>query len=306
MDKPAGGPRPVPPPAPVPPVRLRPRALSVTAIETWLRDPYAIYARAILRLSPLKPLDEPTDAADYGDVVHAALHRFLDRFGSSWPPSAADHLRQAMALTLARSGVRSALAAWWAPRLERIADWVAEQEMRRRGIRPPAHVAAEAKGMTALARPGGSFQLTGRADRIDRGPDGKITIIDYKTGIVPSRASVEAGYSGQLLLEAMMAEQGGFGPDLAGRAAELIYWRLTGGVVAGAETSLFTKKGDDLQGAVDAARAGLEALIDAFDDPARPYLSHPNAAQAPRFADYALLARVAEWTAAGDPEEPEA
>ena len=37
-------------PAPTPPVEARPRALSVTEIETWLRDPYAIYARRVLGL----------------------------------------------------------------------------------------------------------------------------------------------------------------------------------------------------------------------------------------------------------------
>ena len=54
------------PPRPCPPVALRPRRMSVTEIETWLRDPYAIYARHVLRLNSLRPLDEATDAADYG------------------------------------------------------------------------------------------------------------------------------------------------------------------------------------------------------------------------------------------------
>src|SRR6185369_12958094 len=38
------------PPEPRPPVAARPRQLSVTQIETWIRDPYAIYASHILRL----------------------------------------------------------------------------------------------------------------------------------------------------------------------------------------------------------------------------------------------------------------
>ena len=38
-------------PAPKPKVEARPLRLSVTAIEDWLRDPYTIYARHILRLS---------------------------------------------------------------------------------------------------------------------------------------------------------------------------------------------------------------------------------------------------------------
>src|SRR5207244_1609471 len=41
---------PRPPARPRPPLAARPRQLSVTQIETWIRDPYAIYARYILHL----------------------------------------------------------------------------------------------------------------------------------------------------------------------------------------------------------------------------------------------------------------
>ena len=126
LDQPADGPRPVRPPRPCPPVALRPRRLSVTEIETWLRDPYAIHARHVLRLNSLRPLDEATDAADYGSLVHAGLHHFLAEHGTRWPADAAEGLRRAMARALAEADLREALAAWWAPRLERIADWVAE------------------------------------------------------------------------------------------------------------------------------------------------------------------------------------
>ena len=107
---------------------LRPRRLSVTEIETWLRDPYAIYARHVLRLRALEPIDQATDAADYGSLVHAGMRHFLAEHGTRWPPDAAEHLRRAMARALAEAGLRAALAAWWAPRLDRIADWVADAE----------------------------------------------------------------------------------------------------------------------------------------------------------------------------------
>ena len=44
-------------PAPKPKVAARPSRLSVTAIEDWLRDPYTIYAKYILRLQPLDAVD---------------------------------------------------------------------------------------------------------------------------------------------------------------------------------------------------------------------------------------------------------
>jgi ATP-dependent helicase/nuclease subunit B len=304
LDLPDGAPAPVKPPAPRPPVSKRPRQLSVTAIETWLRDPYAIHARYILKLQALKPLEEATDASDYGSIVHDGFRRFLEVHGATWPDDAATALRLAMAQALAGAKLRQALIAWWSPRLERIADWVVQTETERRSIRAPAAIATEAAGAIDLLRPGGRFRLTGRADRIERYDDGSLSVLDYKTGSPPLQKAVDDGLAPQLLLEAAMAAEGGFGPDLLGAAAELIYWQLSGGLDPGASRPLFAgKRAVEIPDAVLNARNRLSDLIDAFDQPDRAYLSRPHPGLAPRFSDYEQLARVAEWSAAGDSDE---
>ncbi len=300
LDQPLGGSRPVPPPRPCPPLPLRPRRLSVTEVETWLRDPYAIYARHVLRLRALRPLDEATDAADYGSLVHHGLRLFLEEHRDRWPPNAERALRAALARALAEAKLRPALVAWWAPRLERIADWVAETETGRRSVHAPVTIAPEVDGRWSLARDGGAFDLVGRADRIERRPDGTLAILDYKTGTPPSQKEVDAGLAPQLLLEAAMAEAGAFGRALAGTAAELTYWHLTGGFQAGELRSLFKGDAAAIAAAIQDARQSLAALIDIYDQPGRCYLSHPHPGRAPRFSDYVQLARVAEWAAAGE------
>jgi ATP-dependent helicase/nuclease subunit B len=300
LDQPADGPRPVRPPRPCPPVVLRPRKLSVTEIETWLRDPYAIHARHVLGLVALKPLEEATDAADYGSLVHAGLRHFLEQHGIRWPADAGQQLRRAMARAMAEADLREALAAWWAPRLERIAEWVARVEVERRSERPPVAIAAEVSGLYELARPGGLFRLTGRADRIERRRDGGLAILDYKTGTPPSQKEVDAGLAPQLLLEAAMAEAGAFAAGLTGTVEELTYWHLTGGFQAGELRTLFKARADAIAAAVADAREALCGLIDAYDAPDRCYLSQPQPGFAPRFSDYVQLARVAEWAAVGD------
>ena len=300
LDQPAGGPVPVDPPRPCPPLALRPRRLSVTEIETWLRDPYAIYARHVLKLTALKPLDEATDAAEYGMLVHAGLHRFLEKHGAKWPPNAAQELQAAMLRALHDAGLRGALAAWWTPRLERIAAWVADAEATRRSQHPLDSIASEVKGDWTIVSPAHPFRLTGRADRIERRADGSLVILDYKTGTPPSQTDVENGCAPQLLLEAAMAAEGAFGPGLRGAAVELAYWHLTGGFHPGEAIGLFKSDAARIAAAVHKARENLAALIEAYDDPARCYLSHPHPSRAPRFSDYAQLARVAEWAAAGD------
>ena len=301
LDQPLEGPRPVPPPQPRPPVVLRPNKLSVTEIETWLRDPYAIYAKHVLKLRPLDALDQETDAADYGQVVHAGLHRFLRAHGTAWPPNAAVLLREALSYALSETQPREALRAWWSPRLDRIAAWVAETEATRRAAAPPLAIASEAEGIWRLPIARG-FDLTGRADRLELRAEGRLAILDYKTGTPPSQTEVEAGLAPQLLLEAAMAEAGAFKGVAAARATELIYWHLSGGFDRGSSVTLFKGDAAAIEAAVAEAASALQRLIATFDDPARAYLSHPHPARAPRFADYAQLARVAEWSAAGDGE----
>jgi ATP-dependent helicase/nuclease subunit B len=196
--------------------------------------------------------------------------------------------------------LRPALVAWWSPRLARIADWVAATESDRRKEHPPAAIAAEVSGLWTLPRPGGGFQLSGRADRIERRADGTLSILDYKTGTPPSQKDVDAGLAPQLLLEAAMAAAGAFGPELAGATAGLAYWHLTGGFEPGEVRSLFRGDAAAIAAAVQDARDSLAALIDIYDQPGRCYLSHPHPGRAPRFSDYVQLARVAEWAAAGE------
>ena len=299
LDRPAEERRRREPPAPCPPVALRPRRLGVTDIETWIANPYAIYARHVLKLAALDPLEQPTDAIDYGTLVHAALERFLSEVGAGWPADAQRRLAEAMDAALLAQRVRPALAAWWAPRLHRIAHWVAAQEVERRGSVPLAGIAPECKGEWTLDVNGG-FTLRGRADRIEIRADGRLGILDYKTGTVPKAAQAEAGHAPQLLLEAAMALAGGFGPALQVPVAELTYWKLSGGLEVGEAISLFGGDADSLAAAAREAEARLRALVAAFDDPARAYLSAPHPGRTARFDDYAQLARRAEWASGED------
>ena len=230
---PKGPPHPSVRPHRAPPVALRPRRLSVTEIETWLRDPYAIYAKHILRLKPLDPIEQSADAADYGRIVHDGMNRFLGRFGTAWPPDALTHLTEAMDQALEETPMRPALVAWWRPRLRRIAAWVTEAERHRRARGPLALIRAEAKGDWVFETPAGPFTLHGRADRIERRHDASIAILDYKTGTPPTSADVRDGRAPQLPLEAEMVAQGAFGTDLVGHVAELTYWHISGGYHAG-------------------------------------------------------------------------
>ncbi|HUY69045.1 MAG TPA: double-strand break repair protein AddB [Alphaproteobacteria bacterium] len=304
------------PPAPCPPLAARPNSLRVTEVGLWRRNPYAIYARHILKLEKLGPLDAEAGAAERGIIVHRALEQFLRRYPGALPPHAVQEL-----LAIGRAvfaGYEGAVVeAFWRPRFERLAAWFVahERERRANGIEvvqveakgemileftpPPAKAKdlVPPKGGTksglSLPPPQGGrnsfvFTLRGRADRIDRLADGTLEIIDYKTGGVPKQWELEAGYEPQLPLLAAIAKAGGFEGLPAAAVAALAYWRLTD------EGEIKPLKGDAADMA-QAARAGLERLIAAFADSAMPYLAAPKPVAAPRYDDYAHLARYAEW-----------
>ncbi len=232
LDAPAGDPLPLPPPAPKPPLAARPRKLSITEIETWRRDPYAIYAQHVLRLRALDPLDADPGAADRGIVIHEALGNFLQAYPKQLPArraGAAAGARPAKLRAVCSSGP-GVWAFWW-PRFKRIAEWIAAIEAERRPLLDD--ILAEIDGRMVIDGTGGPFEIVGRADRIERRRDGKLALIDYKTGSVPEAGDLLEGITPQLALEAAMIEQGGFAALGKAGIAELAYWKLGGGDPAG-------------------------------------------------------------------------
>jgi ATP-dependent helicase/nuclease subunit B len=280
-------------PTPRPPVEARPQKLSVTEITTWMRNPYAIYARHVLGLRKLDDLDAPLDASDRGTMIHAALEQFVRAHQTQMPPDAEDKLVAIGREVFAKEVDDPRVQAFWWPRFCDIAKWFVTHEAKRRadGISP---LGIECKGEMSL----GSFKLTGKADRIDRDAEGKLTVVDYKTGGMPKRKHVEQGLEPQLQLLALMAERGAFAEVAPNVAAALEYWALKGGRGKSGTTEF--KKNVD--GMVADAIDGLQNLIDAFAKPDTAYIATPSARRAPKYNDYEHLSRQKEWGQAGGDE----
>ncbi|HZL60503.1 MAG TPA: double-strand break repair protein AddB [Stellaceae bacterium] len=299
LDQPAAH-RPIAAPLPRPPVAVRPRRLHVTEIETWVRDPYAIYARHVLDLKALEPLDADPGVAERGIFIHAALDKFLKAFPAELPDDASARLlefgRDSFGEALARPNVR---AFWW-PRFERIAAWVVKAERARRPLL--AQSFGELRGNLTMPAAKGAFEISGRADRIDRLHDGNLVILDYKTGTLPPPGEIHDGYASQLAFEAVIARAGGFPGVKPAEVEALLYWRLSGGEPPG-EDKAAARGAAAVAALADRAKEGLARLIAAFDRPETPYRSWPNPSRGPRYSDYVHLARVKEWLLGAETED---
>jgi ATP-dependent helicase/nuclease subunit B len=295
--------RPMPPlgaPSPRPPVALRPRRLSVSDVETWLANPYALFAGRVLGLDALPPLGQEPGPAERGQIVHEALARFTRAYPDALPVDVAGAFMQIADAVIGALGAEPRVRAFWRPRLARFAQWLARTEPGRRG--EGSRCLVEMSGRLVLDAPAGPFVLTARADRFDIGPEGTI-ITDYKTGTPPNAAAVTAGLAPQLPLEAAMAERGVFEGVPAVPVVGLRYIRATGGEPPGEETSVAPKVGTPAALAATAL-AGLERLVAAYDDPATPYQAMRRRRFDYRYDAFAHLARLGEW--GGDSGEGEA
>jgi ATP-dependent helicase/nuclease subunit B len=286
-----------PQPAPTPPRAARPKSLSVTEIEDWLRDPYTIYAKHVLRLRPLDPVDTEPGAAERGSIIHAAIAEFTETYAKELPADAVGALIAfGEPRFAALEDFPEARAFWW-PRFVRIAHWFARWEVARRAA--IVALAAETHGKIEIELRDGTFKLRGIADRIEQCRDGRFAILDYKTGSARTEKQVRAGLAPQLTLEAAMLRNGGFdGIAAGGSVAELLYVQLKGGDPAGEPKPIQFKDGTaDSQ--ADRALAKLTQLAQRFDDDKTPYRSLVHPMWRTRYGDYDHLARVKEWSSSG-------
>lgn len=289
---------PIAPPKPTPPSDARPKSLSVTRIETLIRDPYSIYARYILGLKPLDELDADPGAAERGTLIHEALESFLREFPDHLPENAKRHLMdygtEAFGDLLKRPGVR---AFWW-PRFERIVDWFVDWQ-RARIAEGWTSVLIEETGELLLDAIEGGFTLTAKPDRIDFRPDIGLAIMDYKTGSPPNKKQVNSGLSPQLPLEAVIAMAGKFKGLPHEEVRQLMYVQLSGGRQPGQEIDLKL----DIPELTEKTVNGVNRLLTRFADPSTPYVSRPRPQFDSRFGDYDHLARVAAWRGIEGSEE---
>ena len=268
-------------PAPQPPVAARPKKLSLTEITRLIRDPYAIYARHVLRLRPLDPLRAEPDPRDRGIIVHEILERFVRlRPEGETRQAARARLLDTAAEVLAQETPFPTARLLWRARLDRAAEHFLTQDAKHGGT----PIIMETVGAVQIDPPG--FTLAGKPDRIDALPDGRVHLIDYKTGAAPTVPQQDK-YEKQLRLTAAMVERGGF-KDLGPReVASFTYIGLGSG----------EKAVETLKGAVDLEQEWerFVTLITRYAKRATGYAARRAVMEDRVEGDYDHLARHGEW-----------
>lgn len=245
-------------PAPAPTISPRLTKLSVTQVERLMKNPYSIYAQCLLQLKPLEGIDRDPNAADFGRFIHAVLSKFAEFYEDSLEDSlqlarlnsCAEELLDKMVWNLS---VRNL----WELRFRKFAKWLVKFEKNRASKK----VYTEIQGSLIIPTSCGEFKLTCIADRIEIA--GKAaTIIDFKTGSLPSNKDISSYTSPQLPLEALILLQGGFDSiDNVTSIHNLTYVHLAGSDFG----KILNIKGEMNQIIFEAER-GIRALIEFYNN----------------------------------------
>ena len=277
---------PVQKPSFAPPLSARPTRFSVTEVEKLIRNPYAIYAKKILKLEPLPEFAEAPHAGLRGSLFHDAI--------GNWNAAQSPSLESILAegeKALATLGSAEEKR-FWLPHFKRLAAFLwAEQEVLKQDL---LSTRAELDGKLEFKVAGIAHTLKARADRIDSLQNNTSRIIDYKTGSLPSTDQVKANFSPQLTLESAMLLQGAFGLKPQS-ISELIYFKIGGGREGLKKSQAVDGGPDEIAKLAARHLAGFKSLLSIYQNPAQTYLPRTSVEQDDEEQDYDHLSRYLEW-----------
>lgn len=291
-----------PDPRPAAP-RIPPR-LSITEIETLRRDPYALYARHILQLTPLGSIEPEPDARERGTILHACLDAYCRAGPPADPEAGYQMLREIAARLFAPIAKEPERFSFWWRAFERIVpDFIAFDHARRRA---GYAIVTETRGRLALRiDPSDEVLLSGKADRIEVGPDGKAFVLDYKSS-VPGNLQVLSGLSPQLPITAAMLMRGAFpeiNPISATRGIARLGYVPVGGAKPLRPEWIKPEKDETLEALIEQNWARLVRELSRLAKGDEGYRSRIAPTNRHLAGDYDHLARVGEWGIAGDMSE---
>jgi ATP-dependent helicase/nuclease subunit A len=155
------------------------RDISTSVYEDLRRCPYRFFALRQLGLRDADEIESEIDKRDFGNWLHAVLGHFHDalRIEPTDEPARRLSLIDAAAERATREYALGdaeflPFAAAWPAVRDGYLDWLAGHE---------ATGATFVESEPWKRQPLGALNLVGRLDRVDRTPDGRVFVIDYKT-----------------------------------------------------------------------------------------------------------------------------
>lgn len=261
-----------------------PLSISATNIELLVRNPYIFYAKNILRLKKIDDINKDLSLADFGTLIHNIIALYTENYPSLG--STKEQKLEAM-LGIGRdifslSHLDKKERVWWQKFTDIAAGFIDFDEKRRVDL---AEVYSEIYGETVLSLGERNIKITAIADRLEYTKSGNLHIIDYKTGVVPTKQDVMRGLSPQLIIEAIIALEGGFKQVKPFTSTVLTYVKITNSKDAYKETSIEMSIEEILR-----HKQGLIDLLTHYINSGL-FCSNADSIYSPKYNDYRHLER---------------
>lgn len=288
-------------PAPKPPSGLQPKRYSFSEVKTLRRDPYAIYAKRILRLDPPEPLIADPGAAERGTLYHRILECFSREVTDMAGSGSLDALVSIADREFASAKLPDHINLIWRYQFGGLMEALIEWECGRDSDIVERHSERHARlHLTTV-----DIVVSGVADRIDLRRDSTAEILDYKTGTSPSRRVAWTLLDPQLPLEAAALRAGAFDQLGPIEPSSLAYVRLRPGAVLKIDRIEGRIKDSDRDlSAADLADEAIGRLSDLVSELATGRLGFASQVIPDPVAvygrEYDHLARVREWSSGDD------
>ena len=277
-------------PSPVPPLAVRPKSLSVTQIEKLIRDPYSIYARHVLKLKELPPLRKKPTVLLRGNIIHKIMQKFSELTKDNQKLLNSSELGKLSNQIFFEEVPWPATRSIWKTQFKKTIPLFLEAEKLRRQNASPLFF--EHPGSIFLNEVG--VTLTAIADRIDRNESNGLIIYDYKTGKPPTLKQLETFHK-QLLLEALIAESGGFKDIPATSVISICYISLNN---AHPNTEKIITRNE-----IEQVKNEISQLINFYESDISGFTARLRMEKLEFFSEYDHLSRYGEWDETNSPKK---
>jgi ATP-dependent helicase/nuclease subunit B len=173
-----------------------PKILTATMIEYLVNDPYQFYLKYILKIKDLEPIDKKPSYAEFGNLVHLVAQKCKTQ-----KVSAQFLVQEFTSAAQIYCNNFFYVKSLWIPRFAKMATYLAQFHNDR--LQDLHKIETESEYEIKIF----DFIIKARLDRIEFLKDGNISIIDFKTGSVPTVCSVQKLLKPQILVQAMVASQ---------------------------------------------------------------------------------------------------
>jgi ATP-dependent helicase/nuclease subunit B len=200
-----------------------PSAISITDIETLVRGPYSFYAKKILKLKKYDSIGVDPKPSEFGSFVHNVIEQYTKTYNTIM----SDKLEYIVGISanILDNGIFPlSVQKIWNRKFTALAKEFIEFDEERRSQNGVIY--SEIKGSLKMSVAGQTIMINGIADRIEVDANSVAIILDYKTGMVPTKKDVLSGKSPQLIITALMSLEGGFGVKI-NEVSKLVYVKIS-------------------------------------------------------------------------------